>query len=306
MNRMTTVTAVGNRLAVRFGKNGLFYLFAAPFAVLTILMGLWPIALSIQTSFTDSYTALSPEPTYVGFSNYIKIFNDPAFLKSAYLTIRYTILAVVANLVIALFYAMFLSSAILSRGAWIFKLCCFLPVVTPDVAGYIVWKWMYSNDFGAVNALLNSVGLPEFAGVSSPSSVTIAILIAEMWYHIGFYVVIFLANFAMLDKSLDEAARMDNAGFWRKFTRVTLPQLRPAITINSIYALIQFLKTFTVIVVITKGGPGTSTNFVSYYAYRQFDQAQYGEATAMATVLFGVIMVLAFSLYWFNQRRDWR
>lgn len=288
------------------GDNATFYLFAAPFAALTIVMGLWPIALSIQTSFTESYTALSPAPNYIGLVNYVEVFNDPAFVKSAWLTLRYTVLAVVLNLLIALFYAMFLSSALLGRGAWIFKLCCFLPVVTPDVAGYIVWKWMYSGDFGAVNAALTALGLPEFGGVSSVSTATIAILIAEMWYHVGFYVVIFLANFAMLDRSLDEAARLDRAGFWRKFWKVTLPQLRPAITINSIYALIQFLKTFTVVVVITKGGPGTATNFVSYYAYRQFDQAQYGTATAMATILFSVIMVLAFALYWFNQRRDWR
>lgn len=291
---------------LQLGKTGIFYLFAAPFALLTIIMGLWPIVLSIQTSFTESYTALSPNPVYVGLSNYIEIFRDPAFLKSAWLTLRYTIFAVAFNLVIALFYAMFLSSRALPRGAWFFKLCCFLPVVTPDVAGFIVWKWMYSNDFGAVNALLNSVGLPEFGGVSTVATATIAILIAELWYHVGFYVVIFLANFAMLDKSLDEAALMDNAGFWRKFTKITLPQLRPAITINTVYALIQFLKTFTVIVVITKGGPGTATNFVSYYAYRQFDQAQYGTATAMATVLFAVIMILALGLYWFNQRGEWR
>lgn len=293
-------------LRVWFGGTGKFYLFALPFAALTIVMGLWPIALSIQTSFTESYTALSPEPNYIGLSNYAEILRDPVFVKSAWLTLRYTVLAVVLNLTVALFYAMFLSSTILGRGAWLFKLCCFLPVVTPDVAGYIVWKWMYSSDFGAVNAALGALGLPEFGGVSQVETATIAILIAEMWYHVGFYVVIFLANFAMLDTSLDEAATMDCAGFWRRFTKVTLPQLRPAITINTVYALIQFLKTFTVVVVITKGGPGTATNFVSYYAYRQFDQAQYGTATAMATVLFAAIMVLALALYWFNTRSDWR
>jgi ABC-type sugar transport system permease subunit len=305
-----TLTLEGARAAPRrrwrMPKAATFYLFAAPFAALTIVMGLWPIALSIQTSFTESYTALSPEPTWIGFGNYAEIFSDPVFLQSAWLTLRYTALAVVANLLIALFYAMFLSSRAIPRWAWVFKLCCFLPVVTPDVAGYIVWKWMYSSDFGAVNAVLEGIGLPPFGGISDVGTVTLAILIAETWYHVGFYVVIFLANFAMLDPALDEAATMDNAGPWRRFTKVTLPQLRPAITINTVYALIQFLKTFTVVVVITKGGPGTATNFVSYYAYRQFDQAQYGTATAMATVLFATIMVMALGLYWFNQRRDWR
>ena len=76
----------------KLGKSTVFYLFAAPFALLTIVMGLWPIALSIQTSFTDSYTALSPDPVYVGLSNYIKIFNDPVFLKSAWLTLRLSLI----------------------------------------------------------------------------------------------------------------------------------------------------------------------------------------------------------------------
>lgn len=298
-------TAVAARLS-KARQASLFYAFALPFAALTLVLGLWPIALSIQTSFTESFTALSPEPTYVGFENYLKLFGDAVFQESMWLTARYTVLAVLLNLTIALAYAVFLTSPLIAKGAWIFKLCVFLPVVTPDVAGYIIWKWMYSSDFGAVNAALTSLGLPAFGGVASPATVTIAILVAEMWYHVGFYVVIFLANIAMLDKSLDEAARMDGTSAWRRFWRITAPQLRPAITINSVYALIQFLKTFTVVVVITKGGPAGETNFVSYYAYQRFDQAQYGEAAAMASVLFAAVMVLALGLYWFAQRGDYR
>src|SRR5262249_46793316 len=154
----------------------------------------------------------------------------------------------------------------------------FLPVVTPDVAGYVVWRWLYDRSFGAVNATLTDIGLPAFGGLASTSTVTIAILIAELWHHAGFYVVIFLANLAIRDLAQEEAAALDGANRWQIFRYVIVPQLRPAIVINTVYALIQFLKTFTVAVVMTKGGPADATNFVSYYAYQLFDQGRYGEA----------------------------
>lgn len=290
----------------RLNGAGIFYLFALPFAALTIVMGLWPIALSIQTSFTESFTALRPDPVFVGLENYRDIFSDHVFLRSIGLTLVYTTLAVIINLSVAMAYALFLNSARLGKAALIFKLCIFLPVITPDLAGYIVWKWMYNTDFGAINAALEQLGLPGFSGVSRPNTAMASLLIAELWYHVGFYVLIFLANLAMIDKSIIEAARMDNTPPWRMFRHVILPQLRPAIMINSVYALIQFLKTFTVVVVITNGGPAGSTNFVSFYAYQLFNQARYGEAAAMASTLFAGVMVLAFILYWLNQRADWR
>lgn len=184
----------------RLDGAAIFYAFALPFAALTIIMGLWPIALSIQTSFTESFTALRPDPTFVGFENYREIFADPQFVRSIRLTLTYTVLSVVLNLTVALAYALFLNSPMLGRTALIFKLCVFLPVITPDLAGYIVWKWMYNTDFGAINAALSSVGLPDFSGTSSQSTAMVSLLIAELWYHVGFYVIIFLANLAMIDR----------------------------------------------------------------------------------------------------------
>jgi ABC-type sugar transport system permease subunit len=129
-----------------------------------------------------------------------------------------------------------------------------------------------------------------------------ALLIAELWHHAGFYMIIFLANLAMRDRSLEEAAHIDGATAWQRWRYVILPQLRPALIINTVYALIQFLKTFTVVVVMTKGGPTDATNFVSYYAYQLFDQGRYGEATAMATILFAVVIVISMSAYLIGER----
>lgn len=282
--------------------NRVFYLFVAPFAALTLLFGVWPILLSLQVSFTASATALKPSPTYVGLANYLAVFADPIFLASLWRTLLYTALSVVANLAFALGIATLLDSSLLRRGNLFFRLAIFLPVVTPDVAGYVVWRWLYDRSFGAINAGLDLMGLPAFGGLSSPDTAMLAILIAELWHHAGFYAIIFLANLSIRDKALEEAAHIDGATTWQRWRHVILPQLRPALVINTVYALIQFLKTFTVVVVMTKGGPGERTNFVSYYAYQLFDQGRYGEATAMASVLFAVVIAISLAAYRLGDR----
>ena len=140
------------------GRAGVFYLFALPFAAITIVFGLWPIILSIDVSLTKSATALRAEPTYVGFANYLKIFADPVFLASLWRTLLYTLFAVVANVSFALAYALLLNSSAIGFGKTFFKVVMFLPVVTPDIAGYVVWRWLYDQSFGAVNAFLLMAG----------------------------------------------------------------------------------------------------------------------------------------------------
>ncbi len=283
-------------------REAVFYLFALPFAALTLLFGLWPIGLGIEVSFADSATALATVPNFVGWANYAAVLGDPAFLASLGRTLLYTVLAVVANVGFALLYALLLDSPLIGRARTLAKLLVFLPVVTPEIAGYVVWRWLYDQSFGAVNAALALLGLPGFGGIASTSTALLAVLLAELWHHAGFYVVIFLANLAIVDRALLEAAAIDGASAVQRLWYVVVPQLRPAITINVVYALIQFLKTFTVVVVMTKGGPNGLTNFVSYAAYRLFDEARYGEATAMATILFGLVMIAAMAAYVLAER----
>ena len=291
------------QLATTPQQRLIFLAYVAPFAVLTLLFGLWPILLSLKVSLTASASALKPDAVFVGLANYRAVFADPLFLQSLKATLIYTAMAVVLNVGFALGYALLLNSPLIGKGKTFFKIAIFLPVVTPDLAGYVVWRFLYDRSFGAINALATALDLPLFGGLSSPNTVTLALLIAELWRHAGFYVIIFLANLALCDKALVEAASLDGANRWQIFRHVLIPQLRPAILINGIYALIQFLKTFTVIVVMTKGGPADLTNFVSYYAYQLFDQGRYGEATAMGSVLFACVLAAALAAYALGNRR---
>jgi ABC-type sugar transport system permease subunit len=285
---------------------GVFWLFVLPFAALTAVFGIWPILLSIEVSFTASASALQPSPQWVGLANYAAILADPVFIASLGRTLVYTALAVVSTIALALLYALLLDSALIGRGRTLFKVAIFLPVVTPDIAGYVVWRWLYDQSFGALNVALAAIGLPAFPGLASVDTAIFAVLVAELWHHVGFYVVIFLANLALCDRGIAEAAEIDGADAWQKFWHVVLPQLRPALLVNTVYALIQYLKTFTVVAVMTKGGPNDATNFVSYYAYQLFDQGRYGEATAMASILFAIVIVLALAMMRLQQGRGAR
>lgn len=279
-----------------------FYAFALPFAALTIVFGLWPIALSLQVSLTQSASALKPTATYVGLANYWAVFADPLFAASLRRTLIYTALSVAANLAFALAIAVPIDSKLVRRGNLFFRAAIFLPVVAPDVAGYVVWRWLYDRSFGALNAGLGALSLPQFPGLASADTAMLALLIAELWHHAGFYMVIFLANLAVRDGALEEAAQIDGADRWRQWWYVILPQLKPALVVNAIYAIIQFLKTFTVVAVMTRGGPNDHTNFVSYYAYQLFDQGRYGEATAMATILFVIVIAVTGAAYALAER----
>ncbi|MCA3641682.1 MAG: sugar ABC transporter permease, partial [Methylobacterium sp.] len=166
----------------RMSRDRVFYLFVAPFAALTILFGIWPILLSIQVSFTASATSLRPNPAYVGLANYAAVLADPIFLASLSRTLLYTLLSVIANLAFALFFAVLLDSTLLKRGNLFFRLAIFLPVITPDVAGYVVWRWLYDRSFGAINAGLKMLGLPAFGGLSSVDTAMLSVLIAELWH----------------------------------------------------------------------------------------------------------------------------
>jgi ABC-type sugar transport system permease subunit len=301
-----TLPVLGTRPRRHFGReiwrHRSLYLFLAPFALLTAVFGIWPIGEGIRVAFMDSTTALGDSPAYVGFANFRAVLADAAFASSLWRTLLFTFVSVALNVALALALALMLANPLLDRGRTWFKLAIFLPTITPEVASFIVWKWMFNQDFGVVNHALAAIGMPGFSGITTAGGAFVTLVIVEAWHHVGLYTLIFLTNFQLLDQSLDEAAQIDGANRWQRLLRVKLPQLRPAITVNTVYALIEFLKTFTSVFVITKGGPNFSTNYISYYAYSKFNTGDYGQAGAMATILFAVVFGMAITAYWAMER----
>jgi len=275
-------------------RNRVYYMFLLPMLTIVTVFGIVPIVKSIQMSLTDSGTSLTLEPVYVWFQNYFTIFQDSYFLDSLSLTVGFTLVIVPASILAAFLLALLLGSRTIRRGSVFFRLATFVPVVAPILATSVVWKWMYNQDFGAFNAALATIGLPDYGGLGTPATALLSLGVFELWKHVGLYTVVFVTNLQLIDEEMYEASYLEGANYLQRTWYITVPELRPAFSLNLVYAAIQYLKTFTSALVMTKGGPNFATNFVSHYAYTKFKIAEYGEATAMGTVLF--IVVVAISL----------
>lgn len=285
-------------------KHAVLYLFIVPMLAVVLVFGIWPILKSIQMSFTDKGSSLKLNPVYIGLENYIDIFKDPYFRASLWITIKFTIVSVPANVLAALFLALLLGHRAIRRGGVFFKLSVFLPVVVPIIATSVIWKWMYNTDFGAINAVLIGMGLPKWGGLSNSRSVLWSLGIVELWKHVGLYTVIFITNLQLINEEMYEAAHLEGASYMQRLVKITIPELQPAFALNFIYATIQFLKTFAVALVMSQGGPNYASNFLSYYAYTKFRIAEYGQATAMGTVLFLVVIFISLVLRNLTRSRD--
>ena len=273
-------------------RNRVFYLFLLPMLILVSVFGVFPILMSMQMSLTDSGTSLSGNPTYIWLENYRTIFSDPYFIDSLATTVGFTVVIVPVSLLISLAIALLITGKTIRRGSIFFRLAVFIPVVAPIMATSVIWKWMYNADFGAVNEILSLVGMPDFAGLSRPGTALLSLGVFEVWKHIGLYIVVFATNMQLIDNEMYEAAYIEGANYPQRTWYITIPELRPALSLNLVYATIQFLKTFTSALVMTRGGPNFATNFVSHYAYTRFRIAEYGEATAMGTVLFVIVVLI--------------
>ncbi len=276
---------------IKLVKNyGILYAFIGIFAVLSIYFGIYPLVQSIFISFTDTSTIFTGVE-FVWFDNYIEIFKDEYFWNSLRLTLTYTVASVALNMVVALCFAQLLSYKHLKIGKLFFKLAIFIPVITPDVVGAVVWKQFFNSN-GALNQVLGLFGIAPVEWLTNSTIAVLVLMFIELWKHVGLYTIIFLTNYQLIDRTMYEAADIDGATAWQSYIYITLPSLRPAIVLNVVYGFIQFMKTYTVARIITFGGPNYSTNFLSYYAYSKYESLNFGSATAIATVLFLIIIAI--------------
>lgn len=271
-------------------KYWILYVFIGVFAVLSLIFGIYPMISSVYYSLFKTNTILT-NPNFVGLKNYIKIFSDSYFWNSFKVTILFTIISVPLNMIFALLLAQLLNYRGITKGKLFFKLAIFIPFITPDVVGAVVWKQFFNSN-GAMNQLLELIGLEPVSWLTTPATAIGVLAFVELWKHVGLYTIIFLTNYQLIDRTMYEAAYIDGANAWQTYFSITLPALKPAFTLNAVYCIIQFLKTYTVSRIITFGGPNYATNFLSYYAYSKYEKMDFGSATAIATFLFLFIILL--------------
>jgi putative chitobiose transport system permease protein len=274
------------------GTMATAYLFLLPTFVILGVFLVYPLFASVWYSFHE-YNVVQPVE-WIGLANYRALLDDDVFLTASRNTLVYAAGVIPACIILPLFMALLVNRP--SRGIAFFRAAFYIPVITSIVVVGIVWKWMYFED-GIVNSLLRGLRLisEPIPFLSNPDIALYAIIVVTIWKASGYYMVLYLAGLQGLPKELDEAAIIDGANRWQRFRDVTIPLLKPMITLVAVIASIGAMKVFGEIYVMTSGGPADSTNTLVYFIYKeafQFLKMGYASAAAVVLCLFLVVLSL--------------
>ena len=270
------------------------WLMVSPWLIGFICFSALPMFASLIISFTE-WDMLS-KPEWVGFENYKTLFfEDPLALHSLNITILFTIVSIPLNIVFGLALAMLLNTSI--RGLAIFRTIYYLPAILSGVAVALMWRWIFSTEFGLLNALLSMIGIEGPAWLTDRIWVLPSFVIMRLW-SVGGGMIIYLAGLQSIPTNLYEAANIDGANWWHRTRFITLPMLSPTIFFQLIVGFIFSMQIFTEAFIMTNGGPADASLFYLLYLYRQaFQYFDMGYASALAWVLFVVILVLTIILF---------
>ncbi|MDC3416624.1 carbohydrate ABC transporter permease [Aquibacillus salsiterrae] len=276
------------------------WLFASPWIIGLVLFYAFPLFSSIYYSFT-TYSILQPGE-FVGLENYYKLFNDELFWKSIYNTVYFAVFFVPLSIIIGVALAMMLNMKV--KGMAIYRTIFFLPTLVPQVALAVLWMWLLNPGFGLVNSLLDVVGIPGPNWLGSELWSKPSLILMSLWA-IGQPVIIYLAGLGDIPNELYEAAEVDGANWFQKTISVTLPLLTPVIFFNLVMGSIGAFQQFTLPYTMTQG-QGTPANSLTFYVMYLYDNAfkffKMGYASAMAWILFVIIMALTAVIFITSKR----
>lgn len=274
------------RQAIR--KNLPGYLFAAPWLIGFFVFTLGPFLASIVLSL-QQWDMLTPM-RYVGLRNFERMLQDNLFWQSLRVTVVYTVFAVPLQLAMALLLAVLVNGQ--GTVKLFFRAVFFLPSVTAGVAVAVLWRWLFNPEFGLINFMLEKIGVAGPPWLSNPSWALPAVIVMSLW-GVGSTMLIYLASLQAIPDYLYEAAEIDGANVFGKFRFITLPMMSSTIFFTLVIGIIGSFQIFTQIYILTNGGPENATLFYVLYLYQQaFRGFQMGFASAMAWVLFLIVLAL--------------
>ncbi len=279
------------------------YLFIAPPIIGFICFGLIPIVFSLYVSFCD-FNFFTREIAWMGADNFVRAFGDPIF-RQALGNMFFMLLEMTCTIVAALLVALLVCVDL--RGQSVFRALFYLPALCSSVAVTMVWKWLYNYDFGILNAMLTSVGLPKVAWLNSSKVVMWAMLIQGVWFGIGGSMVMYIAALKNVPTDFYEAARIDGANVFRTFFHITLPMISPTTFYLIATGIMGNCQEFTRFQLMTNGRPGTSSMVPVLYVYQTAFTSDYGfnytYATSMSWIV-GVIIIILVGIC-FKSNKYW-
>ena len=287
MNQSLTIEAANRR----FG-----WFMSAPSLALLFTVILFPVFWALFTSVHD-YTLIAPNfDNFNGAANYVEAIKTAEFRHSLLLTTMFVAGVVAIEFVLGFIVALMLNSVERFKPIYYGILLCPL-LMNPVIVG-LIWRMFLHPSLGIVNYLLSVAGVEPVNWLGSTKVAIWTIVMVDIWHQVSFMIVLLLAGLSALPKEPYEAARVDGAGTIRAFLHITLPLMGPVIMVTLLIRLIFAVKTYDLVYIMTRGGPGTSTDFISYFIYRTaFVSLNIGEASAMSAILLSLILLLTGYLY---------
>jgi multiple sugar transport system permease protein len=270
--------------------SGSGHLFALPYILFFLTFVAYPLVFSLLLIF-HRWNIVTPMQ-WVGLKNFYRLADDPLFVKSILNTLTFLLIHIPLQIVVAMGFAQLLNSKIRLRS--FFRAVYFLPVVVSGVAVTIIWQQLYSYDYGVLNAILHTVGLPPVPWIVDAGWAMPSIAIMATWKNVGIYIVLFLVGLQMIPHELYEAASLDGASRAKQFFHITLPMLNPTIAVILVLSTIGGFSLFIEPYVLTGGGPMQSTLSAILYIYNQaFYFGHMGYAATLgfvfALIIFAVV-----------------
>jgi multiple sugar transport system permease protein len=272
-------------------------LFISPYILGFLIFTLFPISFAFYIGFTDwnSFT----DPTFIGLQNYVDLFNDPNFLNSLKVTCIYALFAIPLGIMSSLTIAAIVNIKV--KGVYFFRTALYMPAVVSGVSIALLWRWILDPEYGLINLLLSYIGIDGPNWLGDPNWVLPSYIMMAIW-GAGGGMLTYLAGLQDIPRSLYESAEIDGANWWTKFTKITIPMLSPVIFYNLVMGIVGSFRKFNDAYII--GGAGNQGQFYMVYLYENaFNYYKMGYATAMAWVLFIIILLL--TLFVFKSSSLW-
>ena len=272
------------------------YIFVAPAIILLIILMLVPIVMVIWYSFFDK-VVVAKNSNFVGFANYMNVFKDDVFWVSIWNTTYYTIISVVFHLLLGLVFALMLNSDLIPGALRnLMRVLFILPWVLTVTIVAIVWRLLLSPD-GIINYVLMGAHIlsEKYAWFSEIDLAMPALIFVNIWSGYPYYMVTLLAGLQGISKDYYEAATLDGCNGWQKFWYITLPQLKPILLSTSMLDIILTMRVFALVWTVTGGGPGTSTEVMGTYIYKDaFSRLDFAKASTSSVIILVLSMIISY------------
>ncbi|PNR96759.1 carbohydrate ABC transporter permease [Petrotoga sp. 9PWA.NaAc.5.4] len=275
-------------------KSPVLY-FILPALILVGVVLIYPILYAVGISFFNWPLVDETSRGFIGISNYIRIFQDKEFWHALLLQLGFIFIAIPLELIIGFFVAILLNREF--KGVKWIRSLLLLPVFVLPVLSGLTWRLMLQPEYGAISFILTKLGLPQTAWLAKPGSAYAFVIIQDIWRMWPFMFMFLYSGLINIPTSLLEAADLDGARFWNKTLKIIVPLLRPTITTALLLRLIDALRIFSEVFVMTEGGPGNATTLLSLYIYKQaFRYFNIGYASAMGVILIIISLIIAILL----------